>query len=105
MFLRFRILAIAAAGLMFVSFTTFDSSRAQVSPDRTATAPKPSPTPPPKDEDEVIKIDTEVVNVLFTAQDRNRRLLTSLRQDDIKIIENGQPQQLVAFSRQVDLPL
>ena len=65
----------------------------------------PTPTPPISDENEVIKVDTEVVNVLFTAQDRNRRLLTNLRQEDIRILENGQPQEITVFARQVDLPL
>ena len=50
-------------------------------------------------------IDTEVVNVLFTAQDKNRRLLTDLKQADLKIYEDGQPQEIFSFSRQVDLPL
>jgi Ca-activated chloride channel homolog len=31
--------------------------------------------------------------------------LTTLRQEDIKVIENGQVQELTAFARQVDLPL
>jgi VWFA-related protein len=66
---------------------------------------KITPTPTPTPEDEVIKIDTDVVNVLFTAQDRNRRLLTDLKKDDVKIMENGQPQEIVDFARQVDLPL
>ena len=47
----------------------------------------------------VIKIDTEVVNVLFTAQDKNRRLLTDLKQEDVKLLEDGQPQEIVAFSQ------
>ena len=57
----------------------------------------------PIEDDEVIKVDTEVVNVLFTAQDNNR-LLTNLKPDDVKLFENGQ-QEITAFSRQVDLPL
>jgi len=72
-----------------------------------------SPTPPPSAtpsqtpivDDEVLKIDTEVVNVLFTAQDRNRRLLTNLTKSDIKLLEDGVPQELSTFTRQVDLPL
>jgi VWFA-related protein len=32
-------------------------------------------------------------------------LLTDLKQNDVKIFENGQPQEITAFSRQVDLPL
>jgi len=84
----------------------FSVSSAQQAPgpvnSKSATA---TPTPPPVDEDEVIKVDTEVVNVLFTAQDRNRRLLTSLKQEEVRLLEDGQPQELVTFSRQVDLPL
>jgi VWFA-related protein len=64
-----------------------------------------TPTPPPDDDDEVIRVDSEVVNVLFTAQDRNRRLLTDLRPSDIRLLEDGQPQEITTFSRQVDLPL
>ena len=43
--------------------------------------------------------------MLFTAQDKNRRLLTTLKQEDVKLIENGQPQEITYFARQVDLPL
>ena len=81
-----------------VGFTSVDAQ------DRPA-APAASPTPPPIEDDDVISIDTEAVNVLFTAQDRNRRLVTNLKQEDIRILENGQPQEIVAFSRQIDLPL
>lgn len=66
----------------------------------------PEPTPPPiEDEDEVITIDTEAVNVLFTAQDKDRRLLLDLASSDVEIYENGQKQTITDFSRQVDLPL
>jgi VWFA-related protein len=68
------------------------------------TRPAASPTPP-DDDDEVIRVDTDVVNVLFTAQDRNRRLLTDLRAGDIRLLEDGVPQEITAFTRQVDLPL
>jgi hypothetical protein len=37
---------------------------------------KPTPTPTISEEDEVVKVETDAVNVLFTAQDKNRRLLT-----------------------------
>jgi VWFA-related protein len=43
--------------------------------------------------------------VLFTAQDRNRRLLTDLKQGDIRLLEDGRAQEISTFSRQVDLPL
>ncbi|MBK7801639.1 MAG: VWA domain-containing protein [Chloracidobacterium sp.] len=87
--------AVSAIGVNFVSAQKSDSKDAVM----------PTPTPTPIEDDDIIKIDTEVVNVLFTAQDRNRRLLTDLRQGDVRILENGSPQEIVAFSRQVDLPL
>lgn len=89
--------AVSAVGVNFVSAQKADA------PDTVKVTPTPTPTP--AEDDEVIKIDTEVVNVLFTAQDRNRRLLTDLKQADVRILENGVPQEIAAFSRQVDLPL
>jgi VWFA-related protein len=68
-------------------------------------ATSPSPTPTPNPDDEVIKIDTDVVNVLFTAQDKNRRLLTDLKESDVLLFEDGKQQEISAFSRQIDLPL
>ena len=43
--------------------------------------------------------------MLFTAQDKSRRLLTDLKQQDIRLIEDGQPQEITYFGKQVDLPL
>lgn len=71
----------------------------------TTAMPSPTATPVVIEDDEPIKIDTEVVNVLFTAQDKNRRLLTDLKQGDVRILENGKLQTMTAFSRQVDLPM
>lgn len=93
----FALSAVAASAV-----TASRETNAQQAPAKTA---KPTPTPTVSEEDQVIKVDTEAVNVLFTAQDKNRRLLTGLKAEDIKILENGQPQEIVAFSRQVDLPL
>ncbi|MFN2500580.1 MAG: VWA domain-containing protein [Pyrinomonadaceae bacterium] len=107
MFYRKSILAlftIAFGSVWFPSSSAADAQRSQTTatPKSSATA---TPTPTPIDDDEVIKINSEVVNVLFTAQDRNRRLLTSLTQPDIRLLENGKVQEIVTFSRQIDLPL
>jgi VWFA-related protein len=67
--------------------------------------PAATPTPPISEEEGVVKVDTEAVNVLFTAQDKNRRLLLTLKPADFQILENGQVQTVSGFSRQVDLPL
>lgn len=65
----------------------------------------PTPTPPIDEEDEVIKVQTEAVNVLFTAQDKERRLFLDLKPEDIEVFENGKRQTLVELSRKIDLPL
>ena len=106
MFTRNRIILSFAATALLVWLVGFSSADAQQSPQGPAAkSATPTPTPDTIDDPEVIKVDSEVVNVLFTAQDRNRRLLMSLNKGDIKLLENGEPQELVAFSRQVDLPL
>lgn len=98
------ILTLIAAALFAASFVGSSSVEAQQSSAKSPTA-TPTPTPSVTDDDEVIKVDTEVVNVLFTAQDRNRRLITNLAQSDIRILENDKPQEITAFAKQVDLPL
>ncbi len=99
----FTFLAAAVFGAALYGFSAADVYRASAA---LAPAPLPTATPPPDvDDDEIIKVDADVVNVLFTAQDRNRRLLTSLRQEDIRLLEDGVPQELMTFTRQVDLPL
>ncbi|MBS1797807.1 MAG: VWA domain-containing protein [Acidobacteria bacterium] len=96
-----RILVLAVGLVLFGgAFLSGNVSRAQKQ-----TAPTPTPTPEIENDDEPIKIDTEVVNVLFTAQDKNRRLLTDLKREDVRLLEDGQPQEITAFGRQVDLPL
>lgn len=112
--LSIRNLVVLTSVLCFVGIALFglSFSNAQQMPttatDQKNVSPSPTVSPTPatiEEDDEVIKIDTDVVNVLFTAQDRNRRLLTDLKQSDIKLIEDGQPQEITAFARQVDLPL
>ena len=96
------IILVVAALLVVASFSNQNFSSAQ------QVKPSPTVTPTPEaieNDDEPLEINTEVVNVLFSAQDKNRRLLTDLKQEDIKLLENGQPQEIVAFQRQVDLPI
>ncbi|MBP6002417.1 MAG: VWA domain-containing protein [Pyrinomonadaceae bacterium] len=103
MSIRYKVI-FAFAAFAFAAAALLGSVPAAAQQDQ-GQAAKATPTPTPTEDDEIIKVDTEVVNVLFTAQDRNRRLLTDLKQGDVRILENGQPQEIVAFARQVDLPL
>ena len=70
--------------------------------------PAASPTPPkatPEPEAEVIRVETDLVNSLFTATDKDRHFITSLRATDIAIFENDVPQTISLFERETDRPL
>lgn len=100
---------VLSIGLLFGGMALFGLNNAapevSAQSDKPASAVTPTPTPTPIDDDEVLKIDTELVNLLFTAQDKDRRLLTDLKKEDIRILEDGQQQEIFTFQRQVDLPL
>lgn len=98
------ILSFVTIGLLAFVLFGFSFTNAQQTT-KTSSAATPTPTPTPMDDDEVIEIDTEVVNVLFTAQDRNRRLFTNLVKSDVRILENDKVQEITAFTKQIDLPL
>jgi Ca-activated chloride channel homolog len=74
---------------------------------KTAVAPTPpsivgSPTATPpviNDDDEIIKIDTELVNLNVRVIDRNNRPINNLQQNDFKIFEDGNVQQIDFFSK------
>jgi Ca-activated chloride channel homolog len=53
-------------------------------------------------EGDVIRIDTDVTNLLFTAADKRNRFITTLREEDIRVLEDGVPQQLFTFQRETD---
>ena len=91
--------------LAFVGFGALGGELVDAQQSTESKSPTATPTPPIIEEDEVVKVETESVNVLFTAQDRNRKLLLNLKQEDVRVLENGQPQAISSFSRQIDLPL
>src|SRR5918996_3502491 len=57
------------------------------------------------DQDDVIRVDTDVTNLPFTAMDKQRRFTTTLRAEDVRVLEDGVPQQLFTFQRETDRPL
>src|ERR1044072_5650452 len=72
-------------------------------------AASPSPTPRrervPQDSDEVIKVETNLTNIFFTAADKNKRFISNLKAGDIRILEDGQPQEIFTFQQNIELPL
>ncbi len=97
------------ATLLLASFAIHPGAQAQT--------PAPTPqqaTPPPQktnepaaqdDDGEVEIVETNLVNVLFNAVDKNHRFVTTLRQEDVQIFENNEPQLISLFQRETDLPL
>jgi Ca-activated chloride channel homolog len=89
----------------------------------TVAAQKPKPAPPrpaeqkqkpapqePKDDDiqtsdDTVKIGTDLVNLTFTAVDRNNRVINDIRQEEVTVLEDGHPQQLFTFKRETTLPI
>jgi Ca-activated chloride channel family protein len=52
-----------------------------------------------------IRVRVELVNVLFTVNDRKNRLVLNLAKDDLRVFEDNKPQSIRFFSRESDLPL
>lgn len=102
--MKFYLKAFLIAALVAATAAVMALPSRQTSAQSTTTA-RPTPTPTVDPEDEEIRIDTEVVNILFTAQDKDRRLLLGLKKEDISIVEDGRKQEIIGFSRQVDLPM
>lgn len=75
----------------------------------------PSPTGPPPKSDapqqeeagnplETLKIGTNLVNVYFSARDKNG-FITNLKKEDCGLLENKEPQKIKNFTQEKNLPL
>src|SRR5215217_9538575 len=80
----------------------------QVAPALASASPSPTPRnrdEVPQDSDEVIKVETNLTNIFFTAADKNKRFISSLKAEDIRVLEDGQPQEIFTFQQNIELPL
>jgi VWFA-related protein len=109
----FGLLILAMSAAVFVGGSRAQNSQVQNSnrPRRTEGA-QPSPTPPPKPEDdttlrsdEVVRVETNLTNILFTAADKQKRFVNTLKREDIRVLEDGVPQEIFTFQQNIDLPL
>lgn len=64
-----------------------------------------TPTPTPTPDEEVESIESELTNVLLSATDDKRRFITTLTTDDVRLLEDGVPQQITYFQHETDTPL
>lgn len=90
----FILSAVFAVASIFISFRT-SAQTAKPSP---TPVPAVSPTPKPTEE-EIIKIDTELVNLDVRVIDRNNRPVNTLQEKDFKVYEDGSVQQIDFFSK------
>jgi VWFA-related protein len=64
----------------------------------------PAQTPSSQDVD-VVRTETDLTNLLFIATDKSNRYITTLKQGDVRVLEDGVPQTLFTFQRETDRPL
>jgi VWFA-related protein len=64
----------------------------------------PAQTPANQDV-EVVRTETDLTNLLFSVNDKNNRYITTLKQGDIRVLEDGVVQTLFTFQRETDRPL
>src|SRR2546423_362884 len=90
--------------------TPAEKSRPRRADNSELPSPSPTPTVVPKEEvpqesDEVVRVETNLTSIFFTAADRNKRFISNLKKEDIRVIEDGQPQEIFTFQQNIDLPL
>jgi Ca-activated chloride channel family protein len=80
-------------------------------PRRTEEQPQSTPTPPKKEDEvtlgseDVVRVETNLTNIFFTAADKQKRFVGTLKREDIRVLEDGVPQEIFTFQRNLDLPL
>lgn len=65
-------------------------------------AQKPAPA---DDQDQPIRVDVDLVNVLFSVRTKKGELVPNLNKEDFAVYEDGKEQTIKAFTRESDLPL
>jgi Ca-activated chloride channel homolog len=55
--------------------------------------------------DETIRLGTQLVNVFFSVTDKQKRYINNLAKSEVAVLENGKPQEIFTFKRELDLPL
>jgi VWFA-related protein len=64
-----------------------------------------SAVPQAAQQEPTIRSQVSLVNLFVTVRDKNKRIVTDLKQDDFKLAEDGQDQKIAFFSKEVTLPI
>jgi len=87
-----------------------DKTRSRRVSDPAQPAASPTPTIAPKEEnpqdsEDVVRVETNLTSIFFTAADSNKRFINNLKKEDVRVLEDGQPQEIFTFQQNLDLPL
>jgi Ca-activated chloride channel homolog len=91
-------LAVLILGSVTLSFESFHGVNAQQTRARRVNEQEPKNM-------ETIRLGTQLVNVLFSVTDKDNRYVTDLVKNDVTVLENGKPQVIFTFKRELNLPL
>jgi Ca-activated chloride channel family protein len=60
---------------------------------------------PSDQDDDIIRVETDLTNLFFTATNKQKAFITTLREEDLRVTEDGVPQKILTFQRETDRPL
>jgi Ca-activated chloride channel family protein len=104
------IMVALSANALRTSFAQ-NGSELNTRPRRTENVAEPTPTPPKKEDDvtlnsdDVVRVETNLTNLFFTAADKQKRFVSTLKKEDVRVFEDGVPQEIFTFQPNSDLPL
>lgn len=107
-----NIIAMLVFGTVLASTLAAQKPAPQRKPGQSSTAAQQKTKPEAKQEDDdipssddAVRLGTDLVNLVFTAVDRNNRSISDIRQEEITVLEDGRPQQVFTFKRETTLPI
>src|SRR5690349_21229154 len=57
------------------------------------------------DQEDVVRVESDITNLPVTVTDKQHHFVTTLRAEDVRVLEDGVPQTLFTFQRETDRPL
>ena len=64
-----------------------------------------APPPPAGDDQNVIRVNVDLVNILYNVRTKKGQLIPDLEKNDFEIYEDGKKQEIQRFSKETDLPI
>src|SRR5260221_13499732 len=112
-FFRSAVVVVSIVGLLSISpvYLTAQDNPKRPATNKPAQPPQGKGKKPQQDDqtqdpgDGVIKLDTELVDIVFTVLDDRSRLAGSIKQDQIDVTEDGVPQQVKFFDKNTNVPI